>query len=947
MGACGLNLKLLGEDIVDRLKNDVDLQGWFERRAGVVFRSVAGKLTGKCCFHDDTQASLVIYPTDNHFHCFGCGKHGTIIDAAQELWPDLDGDFSRTVQTLAADELGIYGDEERPKPARKLKVMKKTVAQKPDPVVKTLEQIEKGRGFIRHHTYHGPDGEAAYLKALIHVDAKDPSLGKRAVFYIPEPDGRWHISQDEIGAIRTLYNLADLQKPGLVWYVEGEKDVETARKMGLVAVTAGSTNDFREEMGACFAGRDVAIIPDHDEAGEKSVAERVLPAILAHARSVRVVRLPVGGRGEDLTDWVERYDGTVEELQALYESNPIVVRALNEAPNVVEVLKASPEHEKEAAIDAAERLIAKRSEASPAILQDQTGLAYTPSIPRNYLITPGKGGRERLIWTYRDGRKKHPVPVEIPLCEPVAIVSKLRREGDEHTQRYVVRTSRGRETDISTNLADKTEFIKRVCSFIEIPITPVKVDPLMNFFSDFFSYNEAKIPVEIAKAATGWDENFEKFYLPSRDLVGFRCADANLERKFKKVGTIAAETDLVTGLLQTPAGLVISVALAAPLIGPLHLPSFAFMVSGDSGQGKTAACSAAVSVFGDPDGGKLRFSWDSTAAGQEMQIRALRDLVFWPDDKASNVEKNREMESRKVTTAIMNFVNGVGRVRATKQVTAREISEYRGILLISSEADLSSIMAIAGATDKGAFRRTLELQHPALLTRWTDGYTYTPSEIYKAVSKAHGHLGAKWIEWIEKLGAPELRRRFEALTEPGGSLHGNLSDLEPHYAVCWFVSELVEEFLELPKGRLALQRSQIASSHKVYTATFAAIKDDVGNWFTALDEFIAKHYKKFIRDREASVSADAVMGADTDTEVFLFPKAMREICIGAQVDETRILKKLAAAGLIAKDAKAGYTAPHRLAKGWLPKRCYRIKRRPVEESLVYSYGDGEADFEHE
>mgnify|MGYP000344838483 CR=1 FL=1 len=31
-----------------------------------------------CPFHKDTKPSLAVYKDDMHFHCFGCGAHGTV-----------------------------------------------------------------------------------------------------------------------------------------------------------------------------------------------------------------------------------------------------------------------------------------------------------------------------------------------------------------------------------------------------------------------------------------------------------------------------------------------------------------------------------------------------------------------------------------------------------------------------------------------------------------------------------------------------------------------------------------------------------------------------------------------------------------------------------------------------------------------------------------------------
>lgn len=35
---------------------------------------------GKCPFHQDKTPSFYVYPTDNNFHCFGCGAHGDLIN---------------------------------------------------------------------------------------------------------------------------------------------------------------------------------------------------------------------------------------------------------------------------------------------------------------------------------------------------------------------------------------------------------------------------------------------------------------------------------------------------------------------------------------------------------------------------------------------------------------------------------------------------------------------------------------------------------------------------------------------------------------------------------------------------------------------------------------------------------------------------------------------------
>jgi len=48
--------------------------------AGIDLKKVGKDLAGRCPFHDDDTASLIVTPTKNLWHCFGCGVDGGPID---------------------------------------------------------------------------------------------------------------------------------------------------------------------------------------------------------------------------------------------------------------------------------------------------------------------------------------------------------------------------------------------------------------------------------------------------------------------------------------------------------------------------------------------------------------------------------------------------------------------------------------------------------------------------------------------------------------------------------------------------------------------------------------------------------------------------------------------------------------------------------------------------
>jgi DNA primase len=64
---------------LERLKQEVSVERLVEG-AGIVLRKTGKDWVGKCPFHADETASLVITPAKNLWHCFGCGAAGGPID---------------------------------------------------------------------------------------------------------------------------------------------------------------------------------------------------------------------------------------------------------------------------------------------------------------------------------------------------------------------------------------------------------------------------------------------------------------------------------------------------------------------------------------------------------------------------------------------------------------------------------------------------------------------------------------------------------------------------------------------------------------------------------------------------------------------------------------------------------------------------------------------------
>ena len=67
------------ENEIERLKNEISVQRLIEA-AGIALKKSGKDFIGKCPFHEDDTASLVVTPAKNLWHCFGCGAAGGPID---------------------------------------------------------------------------------------------------------------------------------------------------------------------------------------------------------------------------------------------------------------------------------------------------------------------------------------------------------------------------------------------------------------------------------------------------------------------------------------------------------------------------------------------------------------------------------------------------------------------------------------------------------------------------------------------------------------------------------------------------------------------------------------------------------------------------------------------------------------------------------------------------
>ena len=159
------------------------------------------------------------------------------------------------------------------------------------------------------------------------------------------PDGRGGWEYNRKGLNLLPYNAANIGGSKAVYLVEGEKDVNTLKRIGKAAVSLpdGAGSKWKDSYTEVFKGKHVAIIEDNDEPGRKFAA-MAAEKLHGNAASVRILDLTriladLSEHG-DTTDLIMQM-GDTEGIEAITrlareteEWEPVLTEILNETQEV-------------------------------------------------------------------------------------------------------------------------------------------------------------------------------------------------------------------------------------------------------------------------------------------------------------------------------------------------------------------------------------------------------------------------------------------------------------------------------------------------------------------------------------------------------------------------------------------------------------------------------------
>ena len=267
---------------------------------------------GPCPWCGGNTRFRVLDPKAGAVYCSHCHekKNGDFLSAIQK---GRGVGFSEALR-LAADFLGVNGDGD---------------ADESETAVDAIELIARAKGIPSADAIiaygaksvvdsaitlpaYGPDGDKC-TTFTVHVNGNDRQ--RKGMFSKGKPAGLFFPHRD--GAVR-------LPQPGETWcMVEGFKDAATLYHLGFLAVGL-NTSSLNVKFAPLFAGVDVVLVPDRDQAGETG-ARKSTANLHGHASAVHLAVLPAeftASDGKDVRDILRIHDGERLIRQAIATAQP-------------------------------------------------------------------------------------------------------------------------------------------------------------------------------------------------------------------------------------------------------------------------------------------------------------------------------------------------------------------------------------------------------------------------------------------------------------------------------------------------------------------------------------------------------------------------------------------------------------------------------------------------
>lgn len=511
-------------------------------------------------------------------------------------------------------------------------------------------------------------------------------------------------------------------------------------------------------------------------------------------------------------------------------------------------------------------------------------------------------------------------PQEATACDaPIFISRRMKRVDGTADARVELTWWRDNEWQKVALDKDMVSMASKVpmLSNLDIPVNSEMARTFVSYMSEFEKVYSNEIPLVKTVSRLGWYGSNHFFPGVQGDMEIDNPDMHNQQQGFHASGELVDWVAFIEPLRQYPiARFMLACSFASPLLRIVNGRIFIFHAYGGSRGGKTAALSAALSVWGRPE--DIMANFNTTAVGIEQLCGFYNDLPVGLDEQQVAGRKQDFIDK-----LVYALSMGKGKTRGSKGGGIREYQSWKNIILTTGEDPISADNSTAGVKT-----RTLEVYGRPIPDE------LKAQAVHRGINGAYGLAGPAYIQALlamTKENPKAIMDDFERMVAT--LLEGFPDNLTSHLssvaAAClgdYYASRYIFGLEELDAWDEALLLAETMFPQLVKQAEV----DDATRAYDYLMEWTDAHESTF-SDRPQQVWSgfigDRVANAPFDVKgyTFYFPTVFEEVLRAGNFNPARLLKDWAQSGLVLTEQRRGEE-----------KVRHKVRRR-----VYVSYGDRE------
>ena len=278
------------------------------------------------------------------------------------------------------------------------------------------------------------------------------------------------------------------------------------------------------------------------------------------------------------------------------------------------------------------------------------------------------------------------------------------------------------------------------------PIGSDNAQYVANYLNSVLCAYDEQLPRRSSKSNMGWchTDDGEMVFMPYTDALAFDGEETyrHLYNAISERGSRADWCAFMRELRSDPLGvkdadtnvplrLVMAASFASPMVELIGENPFVVHLFAPTGQGKTVTLMVAMSIWGDPNNGKLTRSLNMTMNSMLSTTAFLNNLPFAGDE----LQTLKSRWNKTYDQIVMQLTEGVDRGRMNGSVLLRT-KTWRNAFIFTGEDPL-----IKASSGGGTANRVVQIEADGKLIR-------NGNKTANFVKRNYGLVGREWVELL-------------------------------------------------------------------------------------------------------------------------------------------------------------------------------------------------------